>query len=88
MSWPTPINLNPNKKSNDLEISSKAFAEGLVSHCYAYLQEKRLFIFFNPLTQQQENKIKLVLGGLFKEKKCDPSLDDQSEKLSNNNNKM
>lgn len=62
----TTIMLNPDKSEDD-EIDM-SFKKGLISHTYAYLEEKRICIFFNPMSQQQNNTIKSILNSLFKER--------------------
>ncbi len=70
-----PIFLKPNLSG----IVPINFREGLISRAYAYLSEKRLCLFLNPLTQAQENKIKSVLLQKLVEQKDDPNFTETAD---------
>ncbi len=55
------INLNDNIRP---PFSIK-FGEGIISHTYAYLSERKLCLFFNNISPDTLNKIDGILAGMF-----------------------
>lgn len=60
---PLPIILNPSINKEKISLSFED--DDTISHSYAYLSEKRICIFFNPLTKNQKKEINHVLCSLF-----------------------
>lgn len=73
LTGPITISLGPDPQEPARGYSQR---DGFISHTYAYLDDEKLCIFFNPMTQEKENNIKSVLKSLFNERQYDPSMED------------